>query len=223
MRITLLGPPGSGKGTQGSLIEQGYGFPKISTGDLLRRAVQNGTPLGIKVKASMNRGELASDEIVIQMVAERIAAEDCRKGYILDGFPRNINQAQRLEELENQHLEVALDIRLSEDALVQRLSLRRICSQCGNIFNLSEKALDRPNVCDTCQGELVQRPDDQPDVLRERLRVYRKETEPLVDYYKRRDIYHRIDGEKTIEAVFQDIRLILDAEIVRNKQTEAVR
>jgi len=223
MRIILLGPPGSGKGTQGSLIEQGYGFPKISTGDLLRQAVQSGTPLGIKAETSMKRGELASDEIVIQMVAERIAAEDCRKGYALDGFPRNINQAQRLEELENQHPEVALDIRLSEDALVQRLSFRRICSQCGNIFNLSEKAPDRPNVCDTCQGGLVQRPDDQPDVIRERLRVYHKETEPLVDYYKRKDIYYRIDGEKTIDAVFQDIRLILDAEIVRNKQTETVR
>jgi len=223
MRIILLGPPGSGKGTQGSLIEQRYGFPKISTGDLLRQAVQDGTLLGKKAEASMNRGELVSDEIVVQMVAERVAKEDCQKGHVLDGFPRNVNQAQRLKEVGNQHPEVALDIRLSEDVLVQRLSSRRICSQCGNIYSLSVKTPDRFDVCDICRGKLVQRLDDQPDVIKERLKVYRKETEPLVDYYQRKNVYYRIDGEKTIDAVFQDIRSTLDAEIVRHKQTEAAR
>ncbi len=223
MRIILLGPPGSGKGTQGALIEQRYGFPKISTGDLLRQAVQDGTLLGKKAEANMNKGELVSDDVVVQMVAERIAKEDCQKGYVLDGFPRNINQAQKLEQVRDQHPEVALDIRLSEDILVQRLSSRRICSQCGNIYNLSVKTPDRFDECDMCKGKLVQRLDDQPDVIKERLKVYHKETLPLVDHYQRKNVYYRIDGEKTIDAVFQDIRSILDAEIVRHKQTEAVR
>lgn len=223
MRIILLGPPGSGKGTQGDLIAQKYGFPKISTGDLLREAVHKRTPSGKKAEAAMNRGDLVSDELVMQLVAERISREDCQKGYILDGFPRNINQAHMLEGMGSQQAEVVLDIRLSEERLVERLSSRRICSQCGNIYNLFVKAPSRPDVCDACRAELVQRKDDTPKVILERLRVYHKETEPLVEYYQRKENYHTIEGDKNIESVFQNIQAVLRIELAKFNQKEAVR
>lgn len=223
MRVILMGPPGSGKGTQGDLIERKYGFPKISTGDLLRRAVRNGTPLGRKAETRMNRGELVSDDIVVQMVEERTAKDDCKKGYVLDGFPRNLRQAQMLEELKNTHPEMILDIQLSEEILVQRLSSRRICSRCGKIFNLSLNPPDEPDTCDLCKASLIQRRDDKPDVIKERLRVYHIETKPLIEYYRRKNIYHRIDGEKAIEAVFLDVCSVIDSEITKFKQTGAVQ
>jgi adenylate kinase len=223
MRIILLGPPGSGKGTQGDLIEQNYGFPKISTGDLLRKAVQENTPLGKKAEASMNRGDLVSDEIVMQMVEARLSREDCQKGYILDGFPRNINQALLLEDIPSQQAEVVLDIRLSEKKLIERLSSRRICSQCGNIYNLFMKAPNRPDECDVCSAVLVQRQDDMPEVIMERLRVYRQETEPLIAYYRKKANYHPIEGDKEIEPVFKDIQAVLEAELTKSNRSEAMR
>jgi len=220
MRIILLGPPGSGKGTQAALIQKKYGLPKISTGDLLRQAVQESTALGKKAEASMRKGGLVSDEVVVRMVADRISRPDCRKGYVLDGFPRNLHQAQKLDELENSLAEITLDIRLSQNVLVQRLSSRRICSGCGLIYNLAVNMPDKIDVCDTCGGELVQRNDDQPDVIKERLKVYHEETEPLVEYYKNKCNYHRIDGEQDINKVFQDIQSLLDSEIGQPKGTE---
>ncbi len=220
MRIILLGPPGSGKGTQGDLIERKYGFPKISTGDLLREAVKENTPLGMKAAAAMNRGELVADNVVVKIVAERVAKEDCQKGYVLDGFPRNMKQAHMLEGLDRPY-EVVLDIRLNEEALVSRLSSRRICSDCGNTYNLIAKAPVEEKECDVCHGELVKRRDDEPEVIKERLRVYHQETEPLIRYYRKRDAYHRIDGDRSIERVFQDIQTILDGEIRKYKRTEA--
>ena len=222
MRIILLGPPGSGKGTQGELIEQKYGFPKISTGDLLREAVHKKTPLGKKAEAAMNKGDLVSDELVMQMVAQRISREDCQKGYVLDGFPRNIRQAQMLEGMESPQAEVVLDIHLSEKRLAERLSSRRICSQCGNIYNLILKAPVRPDACDTCRGRLVQRRDDTPKVVLERLRVYHEETEPLVEYYQRKGNYHTIEGDRDIESVFQSIQAVLRIELAKFNQKEAI-
>jgi adenylate kinase len=223
MRIILLGPPGSGKGTQGDLIEQKYGIPKISTGDLLREAVQENTPLGKKAEASMNRGDLVSDEIVMQMVEARLSREDCQKGYILDGFPRNINQALLLEKIPSQQAEVILDIRLNEKKLVERLSSRRICSQCGNIYNLSVKAPNRPGVCDACCAVLVQRQDDMPEIILERLRIYHQETEPLIAYYQKKANYHPIEGDRSIESVFQTIQAVLKAELTKSNRSEAMR
>ena len=223
MRIILLGPPGSGKGTQGDLIARKYGFPKISTGDLLREAVQQGTSLGKKAEAAMNRGDLVSDELVVKIVEERIAKQDCHKGYVLDGFPRNIGQAQMLDAMEKQRAEVVLDIRISEKRLIERLSSRRVCPSCGSIYNLLMKAPDKPGICDTCHAELVQRKDDMPDVIRERLRVYRVETEPLVEYYQKKENYHRIDGDGPIESIFRDIQAVLKRIPEKFKQTEAAR
>jgi adenylate kinase len=221
MRIILLGPPGSGKGTQGALIEQRYGFPEISTGDLLRLAVQKKSPMGMQAKAAMDKGDLVNDDIVLQLVAERMAMEDCNEGYVLDGFPRNMKQALMLEKLDCPH-EVVLDIRLEEETLISRLSSRRICARCGNTYNLIVKPPGRDGSCDKCQGELVQRLDDEPAIIQERLKVYHQETEPLVVHYRNKDVYHRIDGNRDIEQVFDDIQSILEAEIKKNRQTEAV-
>jgi adenylate kinase len=198
MRIILLGPPGSGKGTQGALIEQRYGFPEISTGDLLRLAVQKKSPMGMQAKAAMDKGDLVNDDIVLQLVAERMAMEDCNEGYVLDGFPRNMKQALMLEKLDCPH-EVVLDIRLEEETLISRLSSRRICARCGNTYNLIVKPPGRDGSCDKCQGELVQRLDDEPAIIQERLKVYHQETEPLVVHYRNKE-----------------------AEIKKNRQTEAV-
>ena len=223
MRIILLGPPGSGKGTQGDLIAQKCGFPEISTGDLLRAAVRNKTPLGKKAEAAMRRGDLVSDDLVMQVVAERIAREDCRKGYILDGFPRTIGQARMLDAAEERQAEVVLDIRASEEELIKRLSSRRVCPRCGSIYNLLVKAPDESRACDICRTDLVQRQDDLPEVVRERLRVYHEETEPLVLYYQKKGNYHKIEGDKPIGAVFQDIQAVLKKKLADFDQTEAVR
>ena len=223
MRVILLGSPGSGKGTQGDLIEQKYGFPKISTGDLLREAVQENTPLGKRAEAAMNRGDLVSDEIVMEMVEARLSREDCQKGYTLDGFPRNINQARLLEGIAGQQDEVVLDIRISEKKVIERLSSRRICSRCGNIYNLALNAPSQPNVCDACHAELVQRRDDQPEVIQERLRIYHQETEPLIAYYQKKANYHPVEGDGSVESVFQSIQSILKQELTKSNRSEAVR
>jgi adenylate kinase len=164
-----------------------------------------------------------SNDIVVQIVAERIEEDDCRKGYVLDGFPRNLKQAEMLEELENSHPEIILDIQLDKEKLIQRLSSRRICSRCGKIFNLSLKSPDLLDICDFCKGDLIQRQDDQPNVIKERLKVYHIETAPLVEYYRRKKNYHRVDGEKAIESVFLDICSVIDSEIIKFKQSGAVR
>ncbi len=223
MRIILLGPPGSGKGTQGDLIEQKYNFPKISTGDLLREEVQEKTPLGKRAEAAMNRGDLVSDEIVMQMVEARLSREDCQMGYVLDGFPRNINQARLLEENPSKLAEVVLDIQISEKKLIERLSSRRICSQCGNIYNLAVKAPAQPDVCDACGARLVQRQDDKPEVIMERLRTYHQQTEPLISYYRNKTYYHPIEGDRSIESVFQNIQDVLKAELMKSNRSEAIR
>lgn len=223
MRIILLGPPGSGKGTQGDLIERKYGFPKISTGDLLREAVQNKTPLGRQAEAVMNRGDLVRDEIVMEILAERLDRKDCSRGYVLDGFPRNIEQAHILEGRKDQPSEIVLDIRLDEENLIERLSARRICSQCGTIYNLLLKSPARVDTCDVCHAGLEQRKDDRTDVIKERLRVYEEETKPMVEYYREKENYHEIDGDKEIESVFADIQAVLNLEIEESEQSGALR
>lgn len=223
MRIILLGPPGSGKGTQGDLIEEKYGFPKISTGDLLREAVQRSTPLGKKAEAFMNKGELVRDDVVVAMIQERINKPDCQTGYVLDGFPRNLAQARALEEIDRDASEIVIDIQLDEEDIVARLQDRRICFRCQAIYNLQERKPRREGICDICGGKLVQREDDKPDVIRERLRVYHQKTEKLIDYYARKNVYHRVDGQGEIEAVFGRIIPILEGELSELTKREARR
>jgi len=222
MRIILLGPPGCGKGTQGQLLEKQYGLPKISTGDLLRQAVKEESTLGKKAEAAMNQGELVSDVIVVEMVKERISNEDCRLGYILDGFPRTIFQAGRLEETGPLSPQLVLDIGISEQTVVERLSARRICSKCGAIFNILAKMPEKEGLCDICGGKLIQRDDDAPDVIRKRLQVYFKHTQPLIDYYQKRKLYQSVNGEGNVEFVFTEICSILDKEILGDEVNKTV-
>lgn len=212
MRIILLGAPGSGKGTQATLIEKEYGFPKISTGDLLRQAVADETPLGKRAEEEMKKGGLVRDEIVVELVRGRINKEDCRQGYVLDGFPRNILQAQRLEEMNSQQPEIVIEIRVPEEVLIARLSARRICPQCDSIYHLLSSKPKKKGVCDSCGAELIQREDDRPEVIRERLRVYHRETEPLINYYLEQEKLFRVDGSGEVKEVFKSISSVLKEE-----------
>lgn len=210
MRVILLGPPGSGKGTQGGLIFKTYGFPKISTGDLLREAVKRGTALGQRVEAIMAQGRLVDDATMADLVKERIAQADCVDGYTLDGFPRTLSQANALEDMDRGRREIVLDIQLPDPVLVERLSSRRICPGCGAIYNLTARIPQKQGLCDACGGTLVQRADDRAEVVRERLRVYHAQSEPLIAHYLQKQNYHRIDSGAGIDRVFGDIRAVLD-------------
>ena len=223
MRIILFGPPGSGKGTQGDLVERRYGFPKISTGDLLRRAVREKTPLGIKAEAMMNRGELVNDEIVEGLVREKIAAPDTRQGYLLDGFPRNLAQVQSLEDMDGRRPEVIIVIDVDERSLVERMQGRLTCRKCGAVYNLLLQKPRAEGRCDVCGGELYKRADDRPDVIRERLRVYQEETKKIRAHYQAKGVFYRVDGSGTVDEVFGRISGILDRELASGEANKAQR
>lgn len=211
MRIVLLGAPGSGKGTLGQQLERWLGYPRISTGDLLRKAVREGTPLGRQAAAVMAKGELVSDEIVTGLVRDRLAEKDCAAGYILDGYPRTIAQARALAGLDGGRTEVVLALEVKDETVVARLSGRRVCGSCAAIFNVTGKPPLRPGVCDACGGALEHRPDDAESVVRDRLRVYKAATEPLLDYYRAQSDFRTVDGEGSAEAVFARARAVLGA------------
>lgn len=221
MRIILLGPPGGGKGTQGDLIGKLYGFPRISTGDLLRKAVQDRTSLGLEAEAAMNRGGLVRDGVVLELVRERVSRPDCRNGYIMDGYPRTLSQALSLEALDPDRPESVLEIALDEDVLLERLAGRRACLKCGAVYNLRARKPAREGVCDVCGSALVLREDDRPDVIRERFRIYREQTGPLRAHYEAKGVFHRVDGSRGIEETFREIRGVLDIEVARSKGAAA--
>jgi len=218
MRIILLGPPGSGKGTQGNLIEKKYGLPKISTGDLLRSEVREGTQLGKEAEARMNKGELVDDDIVVGMIKNRISKPEYQRGYIMDGFPRNVVQAQRLEEIDPDRREMAIEIHLSDQAVLDRLSARRTCPDCETIYNLKNMPPKKELICDVCEKRLVLRDDDKPEVIKDRLRVYHEQTEILIDYYSRKKVYFKIEGDGSVETVFDNISSLLDRELARSQE-----
>ncbi len=220
MRIILLGPPGSGKGTQGEKIAEAYGLPRFSTGDLLREAVDKGTELvGRRAQAAMDRGELVSDDIVIGLIEEQIQESDSESGYILDGFPRNFSQAHALEKIDPEKKDIALDILINDDEVVERLSSRRICTNCGAVYNLNQQPPQNPKICDLCAGQLIQRDDDRPEVIKKRLGVYHEQTERLIGYYKDKGVYHKIDGSGDIDTVFKRIQSVLDKAFRTKKET----
>lgn len=208
MKMILLGPPGSGKGTQAKMLSERLGVPQISTGDMLRAAVKEGTPMGLKAKAKMEAGGLVPDEVVVGIVKERLLKPDCDKGFILDGFPRTLAQADALKatlsEL-NKQLDAVVSLEVDDDAVVGRIAGRRTCRDCGKMYHVEFDAPAVENKCDKCGGELFQRSDDQEETIRKRLEVYAEQTAPLIAYYKNDGILRDVDGMQNISAVQERI------------------
>ncbi|MBI5633064.1 MAG: adenylate kinase [Nitrospirae bacterium] len=206
MRLVLLGAPGAGKGTQAKKIIEKNAIPQISTGDLLRAAVAAGTELGKAAKTVMDKGELVPDSVVLGMVEERLKQDDCKKGYILDGFPRNTKQAEALDEMLaklGMSLTAALSVDVPLENLMKRLTGRRTCKSCGQMFNVFFGAPKKEGVCDKCGGELFQRDDDKEETIKKRLDVYTAQTAPLIDYYGKKNILKSVDGGTgTIDEIF---------------------
>ena len=199
MRLMMLGPPGAGKGTIAKKLVSKYGIPQLSTGDLLRAAVKEGTELGKKAKTYMDAGDLVPDEVVIGLIAERLKQSDCEKGFILDGFPRTIPQAEALAGITD--LQAVINLDVSDEEVVARLSGRRTCKSCGAIYHVRNIPPQVEGRGDKCDGELFQRDDDQEEAIRNRLDVYRKQTLPLIDYYRSAGILHDVDGAAGVDNV----------------------
>lgn len=211
--LILLGPPGAGKGTQAKKLVEKYGIPQVSTGDILREAVKNSTALGIEAKSYMNMGGLVPDEVVIEIVKERLKRDDCTKGYVLDGFPRTIAQADALFSYLNgcgRPISNVIDIRVSKEYLVKRLSGRRVCRSCGSGYHIAFSPSKGNGRCDNCGGELFQRDDDKEEVVTKRLDTYEAQTTPLVDYYEKSGLLKTVNGVGDVEVIFNDICKIVD-------------
>jgi adenylate kinase len=212
MNIILLGPPGAGKGTQAKKIEEYYSIPHISTGDILRENINNNTSLGIKAKSYMSRGELVPDELLITIIKDRLSKKDCSSGFLLDGYPRTIPQADAFQMIlteSNRKLDAVLNISVNDEELIKRLSGRRMCT-CGASYHMVFNPPVKDELCDVCEGKLYQRDDDKPDAIRNRLIVYKKQTQPLIEYYSKKSILRTIDGSKVISQIFEDIKKILE-------------
>lgn len=212
MNVILLGAPGAGKGTQAKFIAEKYGIPQVSTGDILREAVAKGTELGKKAKEFMNQGKLVPDEVVIGIVKDRLGQKDCEKGFILDGFPRTIAQAEALDRIVSEmgkKIDAVINVNVPEEEVVKRIVNRRICKKCGAIYHLIFEPPKKNGVCDKCGGELYQRDDDREEVVRERFAVYKRNTQPLIDYYRKKGILYDVDGTKDIGNVRSEILSIL--------------
>ena len=208
LRTILLGPPGAGKGTQAVKIVEKYGIPHISTGDIFRENIKNGTELGKKAQAYMNRGELVPDDLVIEIATDRLAKDDCKNGFLLDGFPRTVYQAEKLDEFlaaNGGKIDKVLDIAVGKDELITRLTGRRVCKACGASFHVVNIPPKKEGVCDYCGGELIQRADDNLETVTNRIDVYESQTKPLIDYYEKAGNIAHIDGTTGLDNVFADI------------------
>ena len=215
-----MGAPGAGKGTQAAFISEKYSIPQISTGDMFRAAVKGGTELGKKAKACMDAGKLVPDEITIGIVRERLSKSDCANGFILDGFPRTVEQADALEKIlseQGKQLSCVLNIHVPSEDLIERAIGRRICKSCGATYHVKFNAPVKENICDKCGGELYQRADDTAETMSNRLSVYEKNTKPLIDYYKKLGLYVEIDGRQKIEQVTAEIARALNSEDLRHE------
>lgn len=212
MKIIMLGAPGAGKGTQAAKISEKYGIPHISTGDIFRENIKNGTELGKKAKGYMDAGELVPDELTCDLVVDRIHQDDAKKGYILDGFPRTIPQAEALTAAlakSGEKVDYALEINLADEAIINRMGGRRVCKKCGATYHIVNIPPKKEGVCDNCGGELMLREDDAPETVKKRLDVYHAQTAPLIEYYKNEGVLHVIDGSTGLEPGFKEIVAIL--------------
>lgn len=212
MNLIIFGAPGAGKGTQAEFVSKEKGIPSISTGEIFREAVAAKTPLGIKIAEIMSKGSLVSDGIVLKIVEERIKKDDCKNGFLLDGFPRTLPQAKGFDNLllaSGKKIDKVISLDVAEENIVQRLTSRRICKKCGAKFNLETLPPKIDGVCDNCGGELFQREDDMEKTIRHRLSVYYIETQPLIEYYKSKGILVTVDGNRSVSEISQDIASLL--------------
>ena len=212
MKIIMLGAPGAGKGTQAKKIAEKYSIPHISTGDIFRANIKNGTELGMKAKTYMDQGLLVPDELVVDLVVDRLAQDDCANGCVLDGFPRTIPQAEALDRAltaVGQSVDFAINVEVPDENIVKRMSGRRACVSCGATYHIVYAPTKVENVCDTCQGDLILRDDDKPETVQKRLNVYHEQTQPLIDYYTKKNILVEVDGTVDIDDVFAAIVKVL--------------
>ena len=212
MKIIMLGAPGAGKGSQASRIATEYQLPHISTGDIFRANLKEETELGKKAKSFMDKGELVPDDITIAMLLERIHKEDCKNGYILDGFPRTIPQAEALKEAlakKNEKIDLALDVEATDELIIKRMAGRRTCPTCGAIYHIVTLPPKEEGKCDRCRADLIQRKDDNEETVKNRLKIYHEITEPLISYYKKEGILEEIDGAEDLDKVFEKVKTII--------------
>lgn len=213
MKIIMLGAPGAGKGTQAKKLAAKYGIPHISTGDIFRANIKNGTELGKKAKVYMDQGLLVPDELVVDLIMDRFKEPDCEKGYVLDGFPRTIPQAEALDRAlaeNNDSIEYAIDVDVSDEAIIRRMSGRRACVTCGATYHIVNIPPKQEGICDVCGGKLILRDDDKPETVEKRLKVYHEQTQPLIEYYKAKGILRSVDGTKDADVTFEEIVGILE-------------
>lgn len=212
MKIVMLGAPGAGKGTQAKMIASEYRIPHISTGDIFRANIKNGTELGQKAKSYIDQGLLVPDELTLALIMDRFQEPDCKDGYVLDGFPRTIAQAEALSASlreKGEALDFAIDVEVPDESIVSRMSGRRACLACGGTYHIVFNPTKKEGVCDACGGELSVRPDDMPETVQKRLNVYHEQTQPLIDYYKKEGILRSVDGTQEVGKVFEAIQAIL--------------
>ncbi len=212
MKIIMLGAPGAGKGTQAKMIAERYGIPHVSTGDIFRANIKNNTELGQKAKAYMDKGELVPDELTVSILLDRVAQDDCAGGYVLDGFPRTIPQAEILDqELTKlgETIDVAINVDVPDENIVRRMSGRRACINCGATYHVEHVPPKKEGICDVCGSELILRDDDKPETVQNRLKVYHDQTQPLIEYYSKKGVIRDVDGTKDMKDVFDDITAIL--------------
>lgn len=207
LNIIMLGAPGAGKGTQARQLSLKYNIPHISTGDILREAVKNRTPLGLKAKSYLDSGKLVPDDVIIDVVKERLERDDCKNGFILDGFPRTIAQAEALDSVKG-NLKV-ININVDEAELIKRLSGRRVCRKCGANYHIIYSPPTNEGICNMCGGELYQRDDDTEDTIKARLEVYRNQTAPLIEYYRKKKMLYTVSGKGSVDDIFNEIVKVL--------------
>lgn len=212
MKIIMLGAPGAGKGTQAKMIADKYHLPHISTGDIFRANIKEGTELGKQAKEYMDRGALVPDELTVKILLDRVSADDCKNGYVLDGFPRTIPQAEVLDEALTKlgdAVDLAINVEVPDENIVRRMSGRRACLKCGATYHIEHIPPKKEGICDVCGEALVQRDDDKPETVQKRLTVYHEQTAPLIEYYGNKKILKEVDGTKDMEAVFADITKLI--------------